>query len=66
MLKNLPEGEFTIEVSFVGFKTVTKKVTTGKGKTQELNFELDADLRVTTVLAIVFDPDARLENQPLC
>lgn len=33
MLKNLPEGEFTIEVSFVGFKTVTKKVTTGKGKT---------------------------------
>ena len=26
MLKNLPEGEFTIEVSFVGFKTVTKKV----------------------------------------
>lgn len=27
---------------------------------------VDADLRVTTVLAIVFDPDARLENQPLC
>ena len=44
MLKNLPEGEFTIEVSFVGFKTVTKKVTTGKGKTQELNFELEEDL----------------------
>ena len=25
MLKNLPEGEFMIEVSFIGFKTVTKK-----------------------------------------
>lgn len=44
MLKNLPEGEFAIEVSFVGFKTVTKKVTTRRGKTQELNFELEEDL----------------------
>ena len=44
MLKISPKGEFTIEVSFVGFKTVTKKVTTGKGKTQELNFELEEDL----------------------
>lgn len=44
MLKNLPEGEFMIEVSFIGFKTVTKKITTGKGKTQELNFELEEDL----------------------
>ena len=44
MLKNLPEGEFTVEVSFIGFKTVTKKVKTQKGKTQELNFELEEDL----------------------
>ena len=44
MLKNLPEGKFTMEISFIGFKTITKKITTMKGKTLELNFELEEDL----------------------
>ena len=34
-LKNLPEGEFTMEVSAVGYKTVSRKVTLRKGKTLE-------------------------------
>ena len=44
MLKNLPEGKFTIEVSFIGFKTITKEIKTKKGQTLELNFELEEDL----------------------
>ena len=32
-LKNLPEGNFILEVSSVGYKTVTRNVTLKKGKT---------------------------------
>ena len=34
-LKNLPEGNFMMEVSSVGYKTVTRSVTLKKGKTLE-------------------------------
>ena len=44
-LKNLPEGEFTMEVSAVGYKTVSRKVTLRKGKMQHfLCFSLFYDL----------------------
>ena len=39
-LKNMPEGEFTVEASFLGFDTQSKKVTLRRGETVELNFEL--------------------------
>ena len=42
-LKNLPEGNFMMEVSSVGYKTVTRNVTLKKGKTLEENFELEED-----------------------
>ena len=42
-LKNLPEGNFMMEVSSVGYKTVTRSVTLKKGKTLEENFELEED-----------------------
>lgn len=42
-LKNLPEGKFTLEVSSVGYKTVTKEVTLKKGKTLEEDFEIEED-----------------------
>ena len=38
-LKNLPEGKFTMEVSTVGYKTITKDVSLKKGTTLEINFE---------------------------
>ncbi len=44
MLKNLPEGEFTVEVSYIGYKTISKKVKSKKGKTLELNFEVVEDM----------------------
>jgi len=43
-LKNLPEGEFTLEVSAVGYKTVSRKVILKKGKTLEEDFEIEEDL----------------------
>ena len=42
-LKNLPEGNFVMEVSSVGYKTVTRNVTLKKGRTLEENFELEED-----------------------
>ncbi len=43
-LKNLPEGEFTMEVSAVGYKTVQRKVVLKRGVTLEEDFEIEEDL----------------------
>lgn len=43
-LKNLPEGRFTLQVSSVGYKTLTREVVLKKGVTLEENFELEEDL----------------------
>lgn len=42
-LKNLPEGNFTLEYKTLGYKTVYKKVTLKKGKTLEINVMLEED-----------------------
>ena len=42
-LKNLPEGEFMLEVSSIAYKTVTRKVVLKKGKTLEEDFEIEED-----------------------
>lgn len=42
-LKNLPEGEFTMVMQALGYKTIEKKVTLKKGKTIEVNFEAEED-----------------------
>lgn len=42
-LKNLPEGDFILEVSCMGYRSVTKNVTLKKGVTLELNFEIEED-----------------------
>ncbi|EJW89501.1 TonB-dependent outer membrane receptor [gut metagenome] len=42
-LKNLPEGEFVLEVSSIGYKTVSRKVVLKKGKTLEEDFEIEED-----------------------
>ena len=42
-LKNLPEGNFVMEVSSVGYITIIRSVTLKKGKTLEENFELEED-----------------------
>ena len=42
--KNLPEGEFTLSVSAVGYKSQERKVVLKRGKTLEENFELEEDM----------------------
>lgn len=42
-LKNLPNGIFTIEASYVGYKKQELKVAVRKNTTQELNFQLETD-----------------------
>lgn len=43
-IKNLPEGSYTLKVSFIGFNTITKKVITTKNETVTVNFILhDSD-----------------------
>lgn len=43
-LKNMPEGNFVLQVSAVGYKTSSRNVTLKRGQTLEENFELEEDL----------------------
>lgn len=43
-LKNLPEGNYEVVASGLGFKSMTKKVVFKKGKTLEIDFELPYDM----------------------
>ena len=42
-LSHLPEGRFTLEVSGVGWKTVSKEINIADGNTLEINFEVEED-----------------------
>ena len=42
-LKNLPEGDFTLVVSSIGYATITKRVSVMKNTTQEVDFEMEED-----------------------
>ncbi len=44
MMIDLPEGDFEVAAEMVGFKKQTKKATLVKGKTIELNFNLDEEV----------------------
>ena len=43
MMRNIPEGNFTVEVSAIGYKTQTREVNIRKGKSYEINFTLEED-----------------------
>lgn len=43
MLKDLPEGKYILEARLFGYKTAEKEVVIQKGKTLEINFELDEE-----------------------
>lgn len=42
-LKNLPEGEYVLEIACIGYQPTSRKVILKKGKTLEENFELEKD-----------------------
>ena len=43
MIRNVPEGNFTVEVSAIGYKTQTREVNIKKGRAYEINFVLEED-----------------------
>ena len=43
MMRNVPEGEFLVEVSAIGYKTQTRELTIRKGRSYEVNFSLEED-----------------------
>ena len=43
MLRNIPEGTFTVEVSAIGYKTRSQEINIRKGKAYEINFTLEED-----------------------
>lgn len=43
-LKNLPEGKFTLVMKTMGYKTVETPVTLKKGKTLEINLDVEEDV----------------------
>ena len=44
MMRNVPEGTFTVEVSSIGYKTQTREINIRKGRSYEVNFSLEEDL----------------------
>ena len=44
MMRNVPEGTFTVEVSSIGYKTQTREISIRKGRSYEVNFSLEEDL----------------------
>lgn len=43
MMRNIPEGNFTVEVSAVGYKTQMREINVRKGRSYEVNFTLEED-----------------------
>ncbi len=43
MIRNVPEGTFTVEVSAIGYKTVSREINIRKGRSYEVNFVLEED-----------------------
>jgi TonB-dependent receptor len=41
VLKNVPAGEITIRVSYIGYRTIETKITTSPGKTTQMDFKLN-------------------------
>ena len=44
MIRNVPEGNFVVEVSAVGYKTQSREINIRKGRSYEVNFTLEEDL----------------------
>jgi len=44
MMRDIPEGNFTVEVSAIGYKTQTRELNVRRGRSYEVNFVLEEDL----------------------
>ena len=44
LMRDIPEGRYTIEVAAIGYKTQTREINVKKGNSYEMNFMLEEDL----------------------
>ncbi|MEW6508555.1 MAG: TonB-dependent receptor [Bacteroidota bacterium] len=66
-IKNLPPGDMTVRVSYVGYKTIEQSVRTFENKTTEINFSLEFESIVGEVIVITAQAKGQTEaiNQQL-
>lgn len=65
-LKDLPEGTFTLEAKFIGYKTAQTKVVIQKNKTVEVNFELEEnDISLNEVVVTGTKTAKRITDSPV-
>lgn len=58
----LPDGEYTVEAEFIGYKTITKKVTIN-GKDVKLDFHMETDFEeLDEVMVSKYKEDANVTN----
>lgn len=42
-MKNLPEGDFVLEITAIGYRSISRPITLKKGQTLELNFQMEEE-----------------------
>lgn len=63
-ITNLKEGNYTVQATFVGLKTESKKVTITNGQTQNLDFVLEANANQLQEVLVTANPSKYVTDYP--
>lgn len=63
-IKNIKEGNYTVQATFVGLKTESKKVTIENGQTQNLDFVLEANANQLQEVLVTANPSKYVTDYP--
>lgn len=63
-IKNIKEGSYTVQATFVGLKTASKKVTIANGQTQNLDFVLEANANQLQEVLVTANPSKYVTDYP--
>lgn len=63
-IKNIKEGNYTIQATFVGLKTASKKVTIENGQTANLDFVLEANASQLQEVLVTANPSKYVTDYP--
>lgn len=63
-IKNIKEGSYTIQATFVGLKTASKKVTIENGQTANLDFVLEANASQLQEVLVTANPSKYVTDYP--
>ncbi|MFY0689500.1 MAG: TonB-dependent receptor [Cyclobacteriaceae bacterium] len=66
LIQNIPTKNYTVEVSYVGFKPITRfNVVVKSGGNPDINFELEEDISELSEVVVIANPFEKLEETPL-